>query len=79
MSPPKKKRPLASKALDSAESGAASPRSDGRSNSIVEQLRDLLGSDVVLLPIKRGHKGCLEMKWEDDTPSPQRICSSRSI
>jgi hypothetical protein len=54
---PKGKRPLASKALDSAESGKASPRSHGRSNSIVEQLRDLLGSDVVLLPIKRGNKG----------------------
>jgi putative DNA primase/helicase len=55
--PPKEKRPLASKALDSAESGEASPRSHGRSNSIVEELRDLLGNDVVLLPIKRGNKG----------------------
>src|SRR4029453_9269148 len=55
--PPKEKRPLASKALDSAESGEASPRSHGRSNLIVEELRDLLGNDAVLLPIKRGNKG----------------------
>ena len=53
----KEKRPLASKALDSAESGKASPRPHVRSSSIVEQLRDLLGPDVVLLPIKRGDKG----------------------
>jgi hypothetical protein len=70
--PPKEKRPLASKALDSAESGEASPRSHGRSNSIVEQLRDLLGGDVVLLPIKRGHKGPSgkEMEgWQTFTPA----------
>ena len=56
-SPPKEKRPLASKALDSAESAEASPRTPGGSSSIVEELRNLLGNDVVLLPIKRGNKG----------------------
>ena len=55
--PPEKKRPLASKALNSAESGEASPRTPGGSSSVVEELRDLLGNDVVLLPIKRGNKG----------------------
>ena len=55
--PPKEKRPLASKALDSVESTKASQTGRDTSSSIVEQLRNLLGNDVVLLPIKRGHKG----------------------
>jgi len=54
--PPKEKRPLASKALDSAESGEASSGTHGRSSSIVKELRDLLGPDVVLLAIRRGDK-----------------------
>lgn len=57
MSPPtKEKRPLASKALDSAESTQTSSRTHGKSSSIVERLRDLLGTDVVLLVIRRGDK-----------------------
>jgi hypothetical protein len=56
MTPPKEKRPLASKALDSAESTEASSRTHGRSSSIVDELRDLLGPDVVLLAIRRGDK-----------------------
>jgi len=55
--PPKEKRPLASKALDSVESTEASQTGRDTSTSIVEELRDLLGNDVVLLPIKRGNKG----------------------
>ena len=56
-SPPKEKRPLASKALDSVESPEASQTGRNTSSSIVEELRNLLGNDVVLLPIKRGNKG----------------------
>ena len=56
--PPKKeKRPLASKALDSGESAEASQSRPTTSSSIVENLRNLFGNDVVLLPIKRGNKG----------------------
>jgi phage/plasmid-associated DNA primase len=55
--PPKEKRPLASKALDSVESAEASQTGRDTSSSIVDELCNLLGSDVVLLPIKRGDKG----------------------
>ena len=55
--PPEKKRPLASKALNSTESAEASPSGGGTSSSKVDELRNLLGNDVVLLPIKRGDKG----------------------
>ena len=57
MKAPKEKRPLASKALNSAESAEASQDAGSQSSSVVEELRDLLGNDVVLLPIKRGNKG----------------------
>lgn len=71
--PPKKeKRPLASKALDSVESTEASQTGRDTSSSIVEELRDLLGNDVVLLPIKRGNKGPSgkEMEgWQTFTPA----------
>lgn len=55
--PEKEKRPLGSKAPDSAESQKESQSRPGLSSSIVEELRELLGNDVVLLPIKRGDKG----------------------
>ena len=55
--PEKEKRPLGSKAPDSAESTEASRRCRDTSSSIVEDLRELLGNNVVLLPIKRGDKG----------------------
>ena len=32
-------------------------KTEGRRRPIVEELRELLGPDVVLLPIKRGNKG----------------------
>jgi putative DNA primase/helicase len=55
-SPPKKeKRPLASKALSNG-SDEVSQDKRNTSTSIVEELRHLLGNDVVLLPIKRGDK-----------------------
>jgi phage/plasmid-associated DNA primase len=66
MSPPpgKEKRPLASKALDSGESGEASSRTHGRSSSIVKELRRLLGDNVVLLPIPRGSKKPVIKGWQ---------------
>jgi Bifunctional DNA primase/polymerase, N-terminal len=68
-SPPKQKRPLASKALDSGESSEASSRTHGRSSSIVEELRRLLGGDVVLLPIPRGCKKPIRKGWQTTTLS----------
>jgi len=55
--PEKEKRPLGSRAPDSAESPNVSQSRPSPSTSIVEELRHLLGNDVVLLPIKRGNKG----------------------
>jgi hypothetical protein len=66
----KEKRPLASKALDSVESTKASPSGRDTSSSIVEELRDLLGNDVVLLPINAGTRGRPEKTctgWENFT------------
>jgi phage/plasmid-associated DNA primase len=54
--PKKEKRPLASKAL-SNELAEASQSDGSQSRAIVEELRHLLGDDVILLPIKRGDKG----------------------
>ena len=66
--PPKEKPPRGGKGL-SIELAKAS-QSDGRtSSSIVDELRDLLGDDVVLLPIKRGDKKPLERDWQTFTPA----------
>jgi P4 family phage/plasmid primase-like protien len=35
----------------------------------IEQLRDLIGRDVVLLPVPRGEKGCRETGWPSFTTS----------
>lgn len=63
--PEKEKRPLASKALHSAELTGASQNDTGGSISIVDDLLDLLGNDVVLLPIPPGRKGPSGMKMND--------------
>jgi len=55
--PDKEKRPLASKALNSTKSTGVSQNERGTSSKVVEELRSLLGDDVILLPIKRGGKG----------------------
>src|SRR5580704_17034731 len=65
----KEKRPLGSKALDSAESGKASQTGHATSSSIVEELRLLLGNDVVLLPIPRGSKKPSRTGWQTTTLS----------
>ena len=57
MNAPKEKPPRGGKGLNSTESAEASPSGGGTSSSIVDQLCNLLGNDVVLLPIKRGDKG----------------------
>ena len=68
MNAPKEKPPRGGKGL-SIELAKAS-QSDGRtSSSIVDELRDLLGDDVVLLPIKRGDKKPLERDWQTFTPA----------
>ena len=55
--PPKEKPPRGCKGLNSSKSAEASQSGGGTSSSIVDELRNLLGNDVVLLPIKRGDKG----------------------
>ena len=57
MRPSKEKPPRGGKGLNSTESTEASQSGSGTSSSIVDELRNLLGNDVVLLPIKRGDKG----------------------
>src|SRR6516164_4166169 len=57
MNAPKEKPPRGGKGLNSTESAEESPSGGGTSSSIVDQLCNLLGNDVVLLPIKRGDKG----------------------
>jgi phage/plasmid-associated DNA primase len=51
------KPPRGGKGLNSTELPEASQDGGGTSSSIVDELRNLLGNDVVLLPIKRGDKG----------------------
>jgi hypothetical protein len=73
--PPEKKRPLASKALDSVEPPKESQTGRDTSSSIVEELRNLLGSDVVLLPINRGDKapsGKAMQGWQTFTVARMR-------
>jgi uncharacterized protein DUF5906/bifunctional DNA primase/polymerase-like protein len=53
----KEKPPRGGKGLNSTELPEASQDGGGTSSSIVDELRNLLGNDVVLLPIKRGDKG----------------------
>jgi phage/plasmid-associated DNA primase len=66
--PEKEKRPLASKAL-STELTNASQNANGRSRSKVDELRSLLGNDVILLPIPRGSKKPIRKGWQNTTLS----------
>jgi phage/plasmid-associated DNA primase len=69
--PEKEKRPLASKALNSTDSAEPSQNENAASSKVVGDLLDLLGDGVVLVPIKRGHKGPSgkRMKgWQNFTP-----------
>jgi phage/plasmid-associated DNA primase len=66
--PPKEKPPRGGKGL-STESAEASPSGGSTSSSTVDDLRNLLGHDVVLLPIKRGDKKPLERDWQTFTPA----------
>src|SRR6266446_4589848 len=67
--PPKKeKRPLASKAL-STELTKTSQNAVNQSSSIVDELRSLLGDDVVLLPIPRGSKKPVIKGWQSTNVS----------
>jgi phage/plasmid-associated DNA primase len=67
-SPAKKKRPLASRAL-SKRSTKASQDQRSKSRSIVEKLRDLLGNDIILLPIRPGSKKPIPKNWQNTTPT----------
>ena len=67
-SPAKKKRPLGSKA-PSTESAKESQNAGSQSSSIVEELRGLLGSDIILLPIRRGSKKPIPKDWQNTTLS----------
>ena len=64
--PEKEKRPLASRAL-STELAKESQNAGSQSSSIVEELRSLLGDDVVLLPIPRGSKKPVIKGWQSTT------------
>ena len=50
----KRKAPAGEQGANSTESGEASQNAGSQSSSIVEELRNLLGNDVVLLPIRAG-------------------------
>ena len=62
--PPKEKPPRGGKGLNSTESAEASPSGGGTSISKVDELLNLLGSDVVLLPIPRGGKRPVIKGWQ---------------
>ena len=62
----KEKRPLASRAL-STELAKESQNAGSQSSSIVEELRSLLGDDVVLVPIPRGSKKPIRKGWQTVT------------
>jgi phage/plasmid-associated DNA primase len=64
--PEKEKRPLASRAL-STELAKESQNAGSQSSSTVEELRSLLGDDVVLLPIPRGSKKPVIKGWQSTT------------
>ena len=59
----KEKRPLASEALSNS-TNEASQHEASKSSSIVDELRGLLGDDVVLLPIPRGNKKPVIKGWQ---------------
>ena len=61
---PKKKRPLASKAL-SIELAKELQNAGSQSSSIVEELQGLLGNDIILLPIRRGSKKPIPKDWQN--------------
>ena len=63
---PKKKRPLASKAL-SIELAKELQNAGSQSSSIVEELQGLLGNDIILLPIRRGSKKPIPKDWQNTT------------
>jgi putative DNA primase/helicase len=63
--PPKKeRRPPTSKTPISIKPEESSQKKDGSSSNIIAKLRDLLGKDVVLLPIPRGRKGPKLKGWQ---------------
>ena len=68
MNAPKEKPPRGGKGLNSTESAEASPSGGGTSSSKVDELLNLLGHDVVLLPIPRGEKGPRIKGWQSFTP-----------
>ena len=63
---PKKKRPLASKAL-SIELAKELQNAGSQSSSIVEELQGLLGNDIILVPIRRGSKKPIPKDWQNTT------------
>jgi len=69
--PEKEKRPPASRAL-STELAKESQNAGSQSSSIVEELRSLLGDDVVLLPIPRGSKKPIRKGWQTVTLSERQ-------
>src|SRR5262249_43112593 len=64
----KEKRPLASKALSNKPTEASQDETS-KSTSIVDDLRGLLGDDVILLPIPRGSKKPIRKGWQNTTLS----------
>jgi hypothetical protein len=67
-SPPKEKPLLGGEGL-STQLAKASQTGGCGSSSRVDELRNLLGNDRVLLPIKRGYKKPFERDWQTFTPA----------
>jgi len=64
--PEKEKRPPASRAL-STELAKESQNAGSQSSSIVEELRGLLGNEIILLPIRPGSKKPIPKDWQNTT------------